>query len=325
MKKRKFLFFLILPLQIIFFLFVWWFQTVNFIGEIIISVFPLLIFASVIIDIGFVLALFKSHLFSKKILIGFSVLTLISLILLSLPVTNFYWEYNSHIKQIDNSSNDFKVMSFNIYFENQDMENVSDAVKQNQPDVVIMYELTSSQFDQLTPMLSTYYQYSLKPTSTGNGVFSKYKLENPVQKDYAEDIGYFHAGITKNDKTYSVYGIHPPAMLGRSYTTLRYKNIDDITHAVAADNNSNIIIAGDYNMVPWVSGYMYLMERLPSGFYNVGQGRGIYFTWSPFYKFDLPVSTIDQVVLSPNLDVTDFQNIWINGSDHHALIVTISK
>ena len=204
------------------------------------------------------------------------------------------------------------------------MQNVADAVIQYQPDVVTMYELTSTQYDQLKPMLAQYYSYALEPTSAGNGAFSKYKLEDAKQTGYKEDIGYFHATINQSGTVYSLYAIHPPAMLGNSYTKLRSQNIDDLTNNIQTDNAENIIIAGDYNMVPWVSGYTNLMSRLPNGFYNVGQGRGIYFTWSPFYKFDLPVSTIDQVILSPNLNVTDFQNVWINGSDHHALIVQIT-
>ena len=113
-------------------------------------------------------------------------------------------------------------------------------------------------------------------------------------------------------------------MLGDSYTTLRYENIDGLAADVSSAGNDYTVVAGDYNMVPWSSGYTNLISKLPDGFYNAGQGRGIYNTWSPFYKFDLPVSTIDQVILSPNLFVTDFKNIWIDGSDHHALIVQIS-
>ena len=77
-------------------------------------------------------------------------------------------------------------MSFNIYFENQDMQNVADAVIQYQPDVVTMYELTSTQYDQLKPMLAQYYSYALEPTSAGNGAFSKYKLEDAKQTGYKE-------------------------------------------------------------------------------------------------------------------------------------------
>lgn len=314
--------YLVLPsIQILFLTFVWILQSFYFIGEILVSIYPLLVGISIFIDILYFGSLLIHHKINWKPLLAGSICLMTVYTLLQIPVFNHHFSDNPNFVNSDNSQAGLKVMSFNIYYRNDDMASTIATVKTYQPDVLMIYELTDSQYSSLKTALGDDYPYSHEPTSALNGAFSKYKFDAENDVVYSGGVGYINVKITKDDISYSIYGIHPPAMLGTRSTAVRYRNIDDLVDDIYAETTSNIIIAGDYNMVPWVSAYTYMMNKLPAGYYDAGKGRGVCYTWSPFTRFDLPVSCIDHILVNPSLMISDYQNIWINGSDHHAILV----
>lgn len=296
-------------------LYISYFSQQFLLSEMLISLLPLLI-AAYLLDYVIVLLLIKP----KKLT---NILFMVLIIPFAIIMLSFYFQSNPQkiaINSTDNAA--LNILSFNIYYHNKELQALNDTVYQQQPDIIMLYELTNSQYTSLKELIGKDYPYS-QSSPAGNGYFSKIKPQN-ASEHYSENaLSFQKLTFEINSQPIDVYGIHPPAPVSESYLALRKPYLDLLINDLNNNQNEQIVIVGDFNMTPWVSAYTDFLEQNSHKFINVAQGQGIDFTWSFSDKTFMPITQIDHALLTPALQYDNYKSIRIAGSDHKAIYLTV--
>jgi endonuclease/exonuclease/phosphatase (EEP) superfamily protein YafD len=287
------------------------------IGEVLISVLPLLL---VLVTLSIIVyTLFLKKKLRKNF---FYIYIFISLILLApfyYKVINFYYSPNPRFSNETNSANDsIKIMSFNILYTNKDLTSTIELIKSEKPDIVFIYEMKTDQFEGLSTAL--YPDYAAYPSLADNGIFSRLNLNLNYENLILNNYSYRKVSLTFNESEYYIYGIHPAAPVGQKLRDDRDIYMENLIADINLYNSSNIIVVGDFNMTPWSYAYEDFMKRTNNVFTDIAQGNGYDDTWSPLASPFIGIDYIDHIWVNNKIIPISYKNLIVKGSDHKALI-----
>ena len=218
------------------------------------------------------------------------------------------------------SEQTFRLLSFNIWFRNPDMQRVAAYIEASQADAVVLLELTPPQAEMLLPLLPTYPHYHIDPSRMGAAVFTKW----PVLS--AESVPLAHTGATAarlmvdwRGTPVNVLGVHLNWPLGPRNSQFRNQELDALV-AFSKAQRGPLLVAGDFNLTPWSEYFSDALEQ--SGLHDAALGFGLARSW-PAQFAPLGIR-IDHCLLSRHWRaVSTSTGPWL-GSDHLPVVADVS-
>ncbi len=212
-----------------------------------------------------------------------------------------------------------RLLVYNIYHLNPDIQQVVATVRQYDPDIVFLMEYSDAIQPQIEPAFADY-PYQLVRTSRftmGLALFSRIPFERTeIHRAEATRIPVFQADMQLDGVPFTFVGGHPwppQPQWGQLHRNQTRAILD-----VAAQAPGNLIVAGDFNAVPW-SFMLNELERT-AGVRNIRQKLEWANTWRPSPLFSLP---IDHVFVSDMWQVRGSQYGDPHGSDHVPIVVDL--
>lgn len=220
------------------------------------------------------------------------------------------------------SGNVLRVMSANLQASNSSHELLIGYVREVDPDILVVQEMTQEWYAKLSSELAEMPHYAGKPQPNpfGIGVFSKLEFES------AKVIAFSRKGnpsikitVINGGKEIVVIGTHSLPPITANLLQMRNEHLQNISEHIAKLTQS-VILVGDLNTTPWSAAFKKLIDK--SRLRDSRRGFGIHPTWPAKL---LPVMIpIDHILVSESVDVVLRQVSGHIGSDHRSVWVDIA-
>lgn len=216
-----------------------------------------------------------------------------------------------------------KVLSYNVLWKNNNYDKAISLVNREQPDIAIFQEAISHWHPKLIA-LKPDYPYHIWAEKLEMEVYSKLPLNNPQIKLYGTYRGLVIADIKVGDRMVKFVATHayPQLYWGRGGWLIRNEHLQEGIGKYVKNLDRPAIVIGDLNVSMWSPFYRLMIQA--SGLRNARQGRGILPTHSIVApQFAALSAPIDHCLVTPNIQVANFQLGPAIGSDHLPIIAEL--
>ena len=213
-----------------------------------------------------------------------------------------------------------RALLFNINSNNAQLPEIRAFIQKNEPDVVVLLELTKKALDVLA-LKELGYLYDVQQTRNDNfgiGLFSKRPItESKVVVFGDRSVPSVAATIDFGSSTITIIGSHPLPPIGWEYSQARNLQLSHLARFVSDHQSRPIIVMMDMNATPW-SHVFHEFEK-ESGLRDSRKGFGIHATWPSWMPFfTIP---IDHIFVSSELVVVSRTVGPAIGSDHYPVTI----
>lgn len=265
--------------------------------------------------ISIVVFLISAFLFKNKIKI--LCVIMVALIWNGLEIAPYYISYN---KQNTYAKERFKVTSINLLSSNKEVSKVEKFISAEQPDVLVLMELTPRWEKDLKQVITnyTYRKIYTRNDNFGIAILSNYNMSSQIEY-FGSDKPSILSILNISGEKYTIIATHPVPPINQYSFKNRNEQLKSIV-ANQSSNTQNLIIIGDFNLTSFSNQFGQLLK---GNLKDSRIGFGLLPTWPANYK--LFQTTLDHCLVSKNLEVisrTTGSNI---GSDHLPISVTIKK
>ena len=214
-----------------------------------------------------------------------------------------------------------RVASINVYYRSKAFRRVIDFLQEQQPDVVMLVEVTA-QWRQALLELERLYPHSYATSGTrGRGVLllSRWPLANvgvlPIQEDSEPAI---RATLQVHSRSMEVFAVHARWPAGPGHTRERNRQLRRIA-ALVQEARHSVLVIGDLNVSPLSPHFLALLIE---GRLRTASQR---FVRQPTWPSFLPPMgiQIDHALLSRDLGAVRFERGRGVGSDHRPILVEV--
>jgi endonuclease/exonuclease/phosphatase (EEP) superfamily protein YafD len=223
-------------------------------------------------------------------------------------------------------ANRITLLISNVLQDNRQYERLLEAVRREDPDVVLAMEVDQPWVDALEPLAKGYPQVVRCPLDNYYGMvlFSRLDLIDPeLQFLVQDDIPSIHAGIKlRSGAVISFHGIHPrpPEPIHNQPSSPRDAELVVVGRAIGKEKGKvPTIVAGDLNDVAW-SDTSELFVRL-SGLLDPRAGRGFYNTFNA--KNPVLRWALDHIFHSIHFELVRMRRLPSIGSDHFPILIEL--
>jgi endonuclease/exonuclease/phosphatase (EEP) superfamily protein YafD len=208
----------------------------------------------------------------------------------------------------------------NVLGQNSHYQKALELIHANNPDLILIEELTFNWMENLGKTLETDYPHQiLEPRNDnfGIGLFSKIPLEEKSIEFIGEaNVPTILAVINYSGTTINLIGTHPMPPAGSDLSRLRNDQFDELGRIIS-EMQEPIIVIGDLNATPWSHHFRKFLRE--TGLKDSGRGRGWQPTWpAPIPPLRIP---IDHALYKGDLITTSRTVLPEIGSDHLPLLV----
>lgn len=215
-----------------------------------------------------------------------------------------------------------KLAMANVLASNGQHEQLFEFVEAEQPDVIVLLEVSLLWEKPLRELGETYPYNLVEPRDHPFGIalFSRRPLTS-VASINTEPLDHptILATLDIAGRAITLVGTHPMIPLGARNYEARNAQLDHVATLMQRTGGPRILV-GDLNATMWDANYEALENR--TWLRNVRRGFGIVPTWPTFL---LPAMIpIDHVLVSEEFGVLDVHAGALIGSDHLPLVVTLS-
>lgn len=212
---------------------------------------------------------------------------------------------------------DLRLMVYNIYFRNNDLDAIRAEVDAFDPDIIFLMEYSFAIQAEIEAQFADYPYRLLEPSRMTSGValFSRLPLTtSEVYRFEGTRIPIIEVAFAVAGQTVTLVGGHPWPPIDR-WASLHAMQVADVQR-VAAQADGPLIVAGDFNAVPWSFALRQLQAA--AGVQDTRRGLGRLTTWSgpPLVRLSL-----DHVFASQELAVQSYAQGQPGGSDHLPIVV----
>jgi endonuclease/exonuclease/phosphatase (EEP) superfamily protein YafD len=196
---------------------------------------------------------------------------------------------------------------------------VANAIRQFNPDVVVLEEINDKWLVDLKPVFADYRHSEQEPRGDNFGIalFSKFPFTHSEVAYIGDaEVPSVMAEIATTQAKCTVLATHPLPPGSREYSELRNRQLAELPRWVQRAN-SPVLLLGDLNVTPWNHYFKRLVRE--SGLRDSSQGRGVHPTWPTFIP--LLLIPIDHCLYSPGIAIANKQTGPQVGSDHFPVIV----
>jgi endonuclease/exonuclease/phosphatase (EEP) superfamily protein YafD len=221
-------------------------------------------------------------------------------------------------------SHSLKVMSYNVWVYNRNIPAIATVIRQEQPDILLLQELSPRIVLELKRLLADLYPgqelYFAYDVDKYQGVVSRYPL--------TPNEGSPHQGRTQKvwvdtpGGRIQVWNVHlSQPIVWRKHT----QQVDILTQAVAKVNEP-LIMGGDFNTTDQSEMYGYLNEQLKNAHWEAGWGFGFSFpaserTFKRLLTLPTPLIRIDHFFHNDSFFVKKAGTLSDSGGSDHLPIV----
>ena len=214
------------------------------------------------------------------------------------------------------------ILLANVRSSNQDHDRFYDLVELEQPEVLVLLEVSPDWARSLTRLDATYPHRVVEPRAGNFGiaVYSKRPMTSSALVDSAP-LGFPSVVANLDIEGTPVYLVatHPMIPLGSANYDARNKQLNGIARLLQRADGARMLV-GDLNMTMWDLQYDSLENK--TWLRNARLGAGILPTWPTFLPFAL--IPIDHIMVSEEIEVIDIRTGPRIGSDHLPLIATLT-
>lgn len=248
-------------------------------------------------------------------------LLLITLGFNALLVGSLYWGKEPPSKQ----SAELTVLFSNVYYRNNNTQRLLPIIKEENPDVVALAEVTDQTFASFSAELKETYPYAFQKREKrffGVAVFSKHPPQNgEVIRYYSENsLPSLQIDIVVNEEPVRVVVTHPYPPVAQWGAELRNEQLMGLANTIK-DSRLPVVVVGDFNMTPWSSDFQKILQR--SDLKNTMVGAGFQPSWPTWLPTFLRIP-IDHALVSPEIEVVDRQVLRSVGSDHRPILIKVN-
>jgi endonuclease/exonuclease/phosphatase (EEP) superfamily protein YafD len=211
-----------------------------------------------------------------------------------------------------------RCMLININSELGNPALVMDAVRQEQPEFLVLEEVTESWMQALSGLTNAlpYFVASPREDNFGIALFSKYPL---IGKNilYLGEAGVpsILASVKLDGRILEILATHPIPPISSEYASLRNEQLDRVAECIK--DRSPFLLLGDLNMTPWSPYFQRFITQ--SGLHDSARGFGFQPSWPTHFSF-LGIS-LDHCLHSEEIGIMNRKIGPRVGSDHFPLIV----
>lgn len=251
-------------------------------------------------------------------------------ITLIIPFGLFILSYGRQFLQISvRSSPDasrLMLLTFNLHNGNESGEQVVETIRQAQPDLVALQELTPQITRSLTDLFP-YQSFTPRTDFTGQGILSRYPIIAAETWKTEAFQGRYQLDLNGTIITlFNVHTAYPYVTRLRFNGTKRSQDVSDILNRAAGESGP-LLIVGDFNMTDMAVDYGRITPLYSDAFRQVGRGMGFTF---PAHTdvFGLrnvpPLARIDFIFHSAHFQTIEaYVGADAAGSDHFPLLATL--
>jgi len=210
------------------------------------------------------------------------------------------------------------ILSQNFYYLNDQVDEFVDLVSAENPDIIIVHEASDLWRTAKEKLRDKYPTLHLTHNTGIHGIFIASRIPGTFKEvPLGKQVGLV---FTPDDLSYQLLAVHPNAPITPAWAKDRNEQFAEIAR-LTATSSVPVIVMGDFNCTQWSPLYTDLLQN--SGLKNAAVGFGFIPTWHAHNPlFQLP---IDHALVSPSLNVSDFQSTAATASDHKGIILTIQK
>jgi len=299
----------------------------GYIAELAVSFLPVITVGCALLLALVWLQIVKVAIVERQKLLGFEfflvVIAITSTVLGSKYYRQVYDFYQSN-NTYQSSSNSIKFMSANIYYRNEQIDELYQLITKQNPDVLSLIEISGINTSLLEKLAKTYPYTTKQPVNKytfGVVLLSKLPVTNTqvLVTDTNKNI-ITTSDIKAHDAHYKLYQVHTTAPVTPTYMAKRNDEVQKIAELLKNDKSQRIIIAGDFNLSPWSQHYKTFESTITSKYKNAAQNGKPIFTWTLYFDL-LPITShIDHVFTSTAIVTSELSVVNITGSDHKAVV-----
>jgi endonuclease/exonuclease/phosphatase (EEP) superfamily protein YafD len=214
-----------------------------------------------------------------------------------------------------------RVLALNVEYSHDTGAAASRQIKANDPDVVVLSELSPLTLQHLD---LRQYRYSwLRPEANafGQGVYSRWPLSQ--ESTWSVDgLAMLRLTVATPAGPVRLYQVHTNAPQGPA---ARHTWSTQLTMLKQLMNSETlpVVAAGDFNASHWDAPFTGLLGG-PRRILDAGAGRGYLATWPSGRKWLPPVFALDHVLVSHGIGVRGFRVLGPVGSDHRAIVADLN-
>ena len=262
----------------------------------------------------FFVSLLLLLIFRRKILV-------LSLLLSGLGVfLNLNVYSDQKLVSCDSKTTNLRVMTFNILHTNRKYESLYAHIKDVDPDIILMHEVKSGFYNKLQKKLEIAYPYHFieleKGKAQGLAFYSKYPIDNAKRLKLTPIQVAMEAKIDVDNKKLHFIGLHTPSPRNTRRISARNNMIK--ATALYVQDKENVIVAGDFNTVPFQKNMRSLQKDGNLQTMNLKDYLSIIGTW-PSQLISLFQVHIDHIYYKLSIENVSYHKGLSAGSDHHSL------
>ncbi len=215
---------------------------------------------------------------------------------------------------------DLRLMMYNIYYQNNDLDAVVAEVAAHEPDVVFLMEYSFAIQAQIEAEFADYPYRLIEPSRMTSGVALFSRVPLTASRVYRFDgtrIPIIEVTFDVVGQAVTLVGGHPWPPIDR-WANLHALQVADVQR-VAELVDGPLIVAGDFNAAPWSFALRQLQAA--AGVQDTRRGLGGLTTWAGPPPVRL---SLDHVFASDELVVQSYAYGQSGGSDHRPIIVDFS-
>jgi endonuclease/exonuclease/phosphatase (EEP) superfamily protein YafD len=213
----------------------------------------------------------------------------------------------------------FRLVSFNVWFRNDDLRRIASFLESTQADVIVLQELSRAKAAALQPLLVSFpHSYLEDGRRYGTVVFSRWPLIGASVPLSEKGVDAARVSVAWRDEAITVLGVHLHWPLGARHSRLRNADLQGLAR-YARTQAGPLLIAGDFNITPWSAHFGEVLSA--SGLNDCAVGRAVAPTWPAQFP-PLGIS-IDHCLASKHWRSLHVQTGPNLGSDHRALVVDL--
>jgi endonuclease/exonuclease/phosphatase (EEP) superfamily protein YafD len=221
----------------------------------------------------------------------------------------------------DPKSRTLRIVSSNIAFFNKTQEELIKFVREENPDVILLYELSPEWTQTLKQLEADYPYFEIDPRErhSGIGLYSRLPLESKeVTTVGSWPSPVIVAKLIVNQVPLTIVAAHPDPPVSWTMTESRNDQLIDLADLLV-QQSTPLVVTGDLNTSSWTPAFERLVHD--TGLRDSRKGFGVQASWNAF----VPVlrTPIDHCLVSPRVRVLDRRVGRNIGSDHFPIVLDL--
>jgi endonuclease/exonuclease/phosphatase (EEP) superfamily protein YafD len=288
---------------------------------------------------------FALYAFAPFLVVGLAALVARSRLLLGLFALAgvLFWQQLGHVFLPSPASaappgTTLRVLTQNVLYTSEDASELAGLIRAEQPDVVVLQEMSDAFAQDLTERLGRDYPFRTQTTTrshrNGRGTFSRLPIRETDQFQLSPRSATLQRVLlTVGEREVWLYNVHlttprlwtrnPPGPIPPLMTGFRTDVREAELHQLLGDIrllDKPYVLAGDFNLVAGSRPYRQLPDEWHDAFAERGSGFGhtfpTHYVWRGLITLTVPVIRIDYVLSSPEIIPVSARVPTIQSSDH---------